>query len=139
MEYIEEVLGTCWGTHYKLGEHVGNPLGTPWEQKKNLGPWVEVNHELWVYIKSELIRTSDLVLNFEMCLHHSTPWKTIGIPTIIYNKCFNSNLALEHISNQFWWHFFPKSHWVCEKKKFRKKLTMQNFAPKRKKSLLPMY
>lgn len=84
-----QTWGTCW-------ESIGNSIGT---KKKNLGPWVEVNHELWVY---ELMRTSDLVLNFEMCLHHSTPWKTIGIPTIIYNKCFNINLALEHISNQFW-------------------------------------
>jgi len=50
-------LRTCWGTHCKLGEHVGSPLGISWEhignkkksnthppprEKETWAPWVHI-------------------------------------------------------------------------------------------------
>jgi hypothetical protein len=27
---------TCWGTHWELGEHIGNLIGTHWEFEGNI-------------------------------------------------------------------------------------------------------
>jgi hypothetical protein len=31
----EALQGTCWGTHWELDDHVGDPLGTYWKQKNS--------------------------------------------------------------------------------------------------------
>ncbi len=32
----EVLRRTCWGTHWELGEHIGNLMGTNWELKGNI-------------------------------------------------------------------------------------------------------
>jgi hypothetical protein len=50
----EVLWRTCWGTHWELGEHIGDLMGTHWELKGNI---VRTHWEPGKYEKKKILHT----------------------------------------------------------------------------------